>query len=274
MQEALGWADGDTLVTPERLGLVEVTACASATNGASATTRLEALLKDVPRPGGSSDGLMKAGLKVLRNTLTVCSGPSTPSTRWAIDAAKYCVSFSTTPSTEEEMGTISAFMERQSLVRPRAAKCQTREQFLSLLSHMAVHLFFTHVFEKRLNALAMADFLHIRRIQSVGYGGDNPIPFAHVRGFIKDRSIVQSSLLRGQAQDALCHFTALARAEYLLRSLVGGSENGGGACATTSTLVPQIAKVTSTPGFLKLVVCYTEAMGCRSTSSFRFRRRR
>jgi hypothetical protein len=106
MQEALGWADGDTLVTPERLGLVEVTACASATNGASATTRLDALLKDVPRPGGSSDELMQAGLKVLRDTLTVCSGPSTLSTSWTIDAAKYFVSFSATSSTEEAMGTI------------------------------------------------------------------------------------------------------------------------------------------------------------------------
>ena len=87
IQEALGWIDG------ERLGLVEVIECASATNGASATARLDALVKNVPRPGGSSDKLMKAGLKVLRETLTVCSGPSTPSTRWTIVAARYFVSF-------------------------------------------------------------------------------------------------------------------------------------------------------------------------------------
>ena len=93
----------------------------------------------------------------------------------------------------------------------------------------------------------------------------------HVRGLIKDRSIAQSSLLRERAKVALCYFTALARAEYLLRSLVVGSENSGDACVTKITLVLQTAKVTSTTGFLKLVVCYSEAMGCRSTSSFRFR---
>ena len=68
------------------------------------------------------------------------------------------------------------------------AKCKTKEQFLSFLNHIAVHLFF--IFEQKLYALVMADFLHIRRVQSVGYGGDTPIPLTHVRGLIKDRSIV------------------------------------------------------------------------------------
>ena len=141
----------------------------------------------------------------------------------------------------------------------KAAKCQTRDQFLSLLSHMAVHLFFTHVFVGKMYALAMADFLHIRRIQSVGYGGENPIPLAHVRGLLKDRSIVQSSLVRAKAQDTLCYFTALARAEYLLRGLVGGSENDGGAWVTKKS-APETPKVSSIGSFLKLAKSYTEAM--------------
>ena len=61
----------------------------------------------------------------------------------------------------------------------------------------------------------------------------------------------------------------------MLRNLEGGSESDGDVRVSKSTLVPQAAKVTSTPGFPKLAVCCcTEAMGCRSTSSFRSRRRR
>ena len=181
--------------------------------------RLDALVTNAPRPGGgSSDELMKAGVKVLRG-------------------------------------------------RSRCARAH-RHRPLDGLSMKPGTLSASHLHRSPRRRWSQS-LLSWKR-QSF----PSPIPFAHVHGLIKDRSIVQSSLLRGQAQDALCYFTALARAEYLLRSLVGGSEIGGDACVTKSTLVPQTAKVTSARGFLKLVVCYTEAMGCRSTSSFRFRRRR
>ena len=111
----------------------------------------------------------------------------------------------------------------------------------------------------------MTDFLHIRRVQPVGYGGDNPIPFSHVRVLIKERSIAQGSLLRGKASNALCYCTAVDKVKYLLRSLVGGTENDGDAWVFKSTLVPKTAKVTSIPGNLELVVCYS--------SSFRIRLR-
>ena len=114
-----------------------------------------------------------------------------------------------------------------------------------------------HLFEEKLYALVMTYFLHFRKVQLVGYGSDMPIPLTNVRGLIKNRDIVQSSLLGGRTEETLCFFTVLARAEYLMCSLVGDSENNGDVCDTKSTLVPQTAKVTSTPGFLKLVVCYT-----------------
>ena len=59
VKQALTWSLENELLSREQLGLVEVAACAPATNG-STTSRFEALAGSVPTPGVTSEVLDQA----------------------------------------------------------------------------------------------------------------------------------------------------------------------------------------------------------------------
>ena len=83
LKQALIWTLKDAPLTREQLDLVEVSACALATNG-SATTRFEALASKVPNLG-----LLDRALKIIQGTLTLAVGEGDAAKLVIISEAKY-----------------------------------------------------------------------------------------------------------------------------------------------------------------------------------------
>ena len=258
LKQALTWSQEDELLSKDQLGLVEVSECAPATNG-SATSRFNALAQAVPAPGVTSEVLDQA-LHVIRDTLTHKIGEGDEAKLVTIPDAKYLVSFTVKPSAPEAQGIINALMEKAKFAPQELRnKAKSADQFVSLIEQVAITLFFQHVSTlQHVMASAMADMVHIRRIQTVSEYDITPVK--HLCALLKVHSIVAAALLRATHSDIGVCFVAASVAEHFLRRAVGASTTDGDAWVEERIAKKDIAKPTTQTAYVSLVSKYLEAM--------------
>ena len=217
LANSLSWLLKNEPLTVVQLGLEEVKPCTPATNGSSATARYTKLATGVPPPGVTLPTLQSA-LKIIRDTLSVVVGEGDDAKRWTIPEAKYLVAFSSEPSIDDATGIVSALMINAAFGATEVTnKTKSTAMFLAFIRDIAVSLFYEHVFETKVAiAPSMATLVHLRRIQTVGFGQSTSAPISQLRGFIKAHSIVHRSLQQASASDMRHYFVACWRCEDLL----------------------------------------------------------
>ena len=261
LADSLSWLLKDEPLTMAQLGLEVAEPCTPATNGSSANARYTKLSTGVPAPGVTLPTLQSA-LKIIRDTLSVVVGEGDDAKRWTIPEARYLVDFSSEPSLDEATGTISALLTNASFGATELAnKTTSTATFLAFVRDIAVSLFYEHVFDNTVTiAPSMATLVHLRRIQTVGFGLSTRAPIVQLRGFIRAHSIVSRSLQQAPANDMKHYFVACWRCEDLLQGRVTGSMEIGEAWVEDCLQRGVSSKPTSQNAFVALCSQYIQAM--------------